>query len=103
MSLTEDLERDVMAYIRGYFIDIFADFDLYKPVYETMIQSTMIEPSTDTLLCYILGQVMGMVSFQLELAGLSVDEKADITESLYQEIQFSIIKLRGDLERRQFL
>ena len=63
----------------------------------------MMEPSTDSLLCYTMGQVVGIVNFQLELAGLSIDEKADITESLYREIQVSIVKLREDLERQKYL
>lgn len=99
----KNLEKDLLTYIRAYFSDIVADFDVYKPVYETVILKTMMEPSIDALLCYIMGQVVGMVNFQLELAGLSVDEKADITESLYREIQVSIVKLREDLERQKFV
>lgn len=98
-----DLEREVMTLIHAYFRGILADFDIYQPVYELVIQKTMMEPSTDALLCYIMGQIVGTVNFQLELAGLPVDEKADITESLYREIQVSIVKLREDLERQRFL
>ena len=97
------IEKDVMNFIKGYFRDLLADFDTYKPAYETLIIKTKMEPKIDALLCYIMGQVVGIVNSMLEQAGLSVDEKADITESLYREIQVSIVKLREDLERRKYL
>jgi len=97
------IEKGVINFIEGYFKDLLADFDIYKPVYEQLIIKTMMEPTIDTLLCYIMGQVIGTVNLMLDQAGLSVDEKADITESLYREIQVSIVKLREDLERLKYL
>ena len=61
-----------MYFIKGYFQDLLADFDIYKPVYETLIIKTRMEPTIDTLLCYIMGQVVGIVNLMLDQAGLSV-------------------------------
>jgi len=42
-----NIEKDLMYFIKGYFKDLLADFDVYKPVYETLITKTMMEPSIE--------------------------------------------------------
>jgi len=65
------IEKGVINFIEGYFKDLLADFDIYKPVYEQLIIKTMMEPTIDTLLCYIMGQVIGTVNLMLDQALVS--------------------------------
>ena len=92
----KSIEQSLLNYIQDYFnrLSTTIESDYIRNTFLDILEKSNIEPSVDTLSSYFMGSIMGCINYELDLQGLSENEKVDTTESLYRAIQLNIVSLR---------